>query len=229
MKKIVFTAIIILTLSCGNDDSIEKIQLNPSKAILLFPENSSECVEGSILSDTQSEVTFKWTASQNTDHYDLQLTNLVSKISESYTTNATELPITIARGVPYSWWITSINGAKTQESDIWSFYNAGDNTEYFIPFPAENIAPAPATLFPSTQSHVNLEWKGSDLDGDILEYDIYFGDSDPPAIYQEKYNETTLSNIPLVAGKSYYWKILTRDSLGNESISNIFSFEVENP
>lgn len=229
MKKIVFTAIIVLTLSCGNDDNIEKIQLNPTKAILLFPENSTECVEGTILSDTQSEVTFKWTASQNTDHYDLQLTNLVSKISESYTTNATELPITLARGTPYSWGITSINGSKTQESDIWSFYNAGENTEYFIPFPAENIAPAPATLFPSTQGHVNLEWKGSDLDGDILEYDIYFGDSDPPAIYQENHKQTLLSNIPLVAGKSYYWKILTRDSLGNESISGLFSFEVDNP
>ena len=226
MKKIVLITLLAVFISCGSDNDMEKIQLIPTQAILIFPENISECIEGSILSDTQSEVTFQWTASQNTEHYDLQLTNLISKSTKSYTTKNTELPITIERGTPYSWQIISISGTKTQESDLWSFYNAGQNTEYFIPFPAENVSPVPATVYPSTQTSVTLEWNGNDLDGDILEYDIYFGDSDPPAIHQAKYKETSLANIPLVAGKSFYWKIVTRDSLGNESISDIFSFEV---
>src|SRR5690606_1057240 len=227
MKKVVFTAILLLlTISCGKDNNMEEIQLVPTKAILVFPENNTECLEGSILSDTQSEVTFRWTASQNTEQYDLQLTNLISKSTKSFTTKNTELPITIERGTPYSWQIISISGPKTQESDLWSFYNAGESTEYFIPFPAENVSPAPATVYPSTQTGVTLEWNGNDLDGDILEYDIYFGDGNPPTIYQEKYKQTTLPDIPLVAGKSFYWKIVTRDSLGNESTSDIFSFEV---
>lgn len=227
MKRIVLIPILLLlSISCGSDNDLEKIQLIPTKVILVFPENNSECLEGNILSAAQSEVTFRWTASQNTEHYDLQLTNLNLNSTKSYSTTNTELPVTLERGTPYSWRITSINGLKTQESDTWSFYNAGDNTEYFIPFPAENIAPPSPTLYASTQSTVTLEWKGNDLDGDILEYDIYFGDTDPPTIYQEKYKQTTLPNIPLVAGKSYYWKVITRDSLGNESSSELFSFEV---
>jgi hypothetical protein len=154
------------------------------------------------------------------------LTDLISKNTKSYTTKTTELPITIKRGTPYSWQITSINDSKIQKSDLWSFYNAGESTEYFIPFPAENIAPAPATVIPSTQSTITLEWKGNDLDGDILEYDIYFDDTDPPTLYQEKHKQTTLPDIPLVTGKNFYWKIVTRDSLGNESSSDIFGFEV---
>ncbi|HUH48189.1 MAG TPA: hypothetical protein VLZ54_13600 [Arenibacter sp.] len=226
MRKIVFAAIVLLAISCGKDKNMEDILLIPTKAVLVFPENVSECVEGNILSDTQSEVTFQWTASKNTDHYVLELTDLISKNTQTFTTKATELPITIARGTPYSWLITAINGSKAQESDIWSFYNAGKSTEYFIPFPAENIAPVPATVIPSNQSTVTLEWRGNDLDGDILEYDIYFGDTDPPNIYQEKYKQTTLPDIPLTTGKRFYWKIVTRDSLRNESSSNIFNFEV---
>ena len=65
-----------------------------------------------------------------------------------------------------------------------------------------------------------------DLDGDILEYDVYFDDSDPPAIYRENHKQSTLSDVPLAAGKQYFWKIVTRDSLGNESTSGVFSFEV---
>src|SRR5690606_8784892 len=139
------------------------------KAELLFPENISECVEGTIQSDTQSVVTFQWRASENTDNYDLVLTNLVSNVTDSYTTDNTELPVTLDRGIPYSWQITSVNGSGSQTSDTWSFYNAGESTEHFIPFPAANIAPAPATPFPSTQSSVSLEWEGNDLDGDILD------------------------------------------------------------
>jgi len=39
-------------------------------------------------------------------------------------------------------------------------------------------------------------------------------------------SETRFDDIPIEAGKIYYWKIVTKDSVGNESTSEVFTFSV---
>lgn len=229
MKIVPFTILLLLLMaSCGNDDNLKNnIALNPSKAQLIFPENISECIEGSIISDTQSEVIFRWTPTENTEVYDLFITNLNLTATETYTTENTQLPITIERGTPYSWYVSSKNNSSTTISDVWSFYNAGNRMEYFIPFPAQNIYPESDHILPSNINSITLEWDAKDLDSDILEYDVYFDELNPPEIYREKTKENIMADVPISSGNTYYWKITTRDEVGNESDSTIFVFEVE--
>tara|TARA_R110002049_G_C9125672_1_gene558667 strand:- start:230 stop:922 length:693 start_codon:yes stop_codon:yes gene_type:complete len=230
MKTLIFPLLLLFVISnsCRKDNNLENnLELNPTKTQLIFPDNVSECIEGSILSDTQSEVFFRWTSTENTDYYELHITNLVLSNTKTYSTEDTELPITIERGTPYSWYVSSKNNSATTISDLWSFYNSSNQTQYFIPFPAQNISPEIEVVLPSNQKLVTLEWDGNDLDSDILEYDLYFEDLNPPDIYQEKIKENSLGGVPISSGNTYYWKITTRDELGNESDSNIFVFEVE--
>ncbi len=219
---------IFILASCKKDNNLKDlIELKPTKVQLIFPQNISECIEGSILSETHSEVTFRWEPSENTDNYELHITNLLLYSTETYSTTNTELGITIPRGTPYSWYVSSHNNSAKVTSDTWSFYNSGSKTEYFIPFPAQNSYPEMRDSLPFNQSSVTLEWVGHDLDSDILDYDVYFDTSSPPTLYLEKTNKNNLADIPIAPGTTYYWKITTRDSLGNESNSNIFVFEVK--
>jgi hypothetical protein len=98
--------------------------------------------------------------------------------------------------------------------------------ESFIPFPAEAIAPAQEAII-ETVSSVNLIWIANDLDEDIAEYDVYFGQNENPSLLQQSVTTSFFNDIPVISGNTYYWKVITRDFIGNESNSEIFRFQVE--
>jgi hypothetical protein len=217
--------ILVLTAACGIDQDLVDALIGIEDVELIFPENVSECTEGTIISESQSEVVFRWSANEEDVTYQVNLTNLVSNSTEIFNSNTTELPILLERGIPYSWFITdSITGGS--RSDVWTFYNAGPGVESFIPFPAEAIAPIPEAIVETTSS-VNLIWNATDLDDDINEYDVYFGQSESPSLLQQSVTNSFLNNIPVISGETYYWKITTRDFIGNESNSALFRFQVE--
>jgi hypothetical protein len=192
---------------------------------LLFPENNTECIEGTILSDTESKVAFTWKASENTDAYTVNLKNLDSSTSQSLNASTNELEITLTRGTPYSWSVTSkANGiSETAESPIWKFYNAGRAIENYAPFPAEAVSPKMGSSIDA--GTIIISWQGNDVDNDIVSYDIYIDENNPP---------TTLANSPtsdsinyeVLSSKVYYWKVITKDASGNTSSSEVFQFKV---
>ena len=49
----------------------------PGKSSLSAPENNEVCYEGEEVDDTNSEVTFSWDASSDTDSYDLEISDSV--------------------------------------------------------------------------------------------------------------------------------------------------------
>jgi fibronectin type 3 domain-containing protein len=71
---------------------------------------------------------------------------------------------------------------------------------------------------------ITLSWNGSDVDNDIVTYDVYLSDSASPALLQSNVSENALKDVSVSAGKTYYWKIITRDSKGNTSDSGIYLF-----
>ena len=147
----------MISNSCSRDNNLENnLKLNPTKAELVFPENFSECADGSVISDTQSKVVFRWNSSENTNKYGLNIANLNSSISRTYSTINTELTFTIERDVTYIWYVSSQNEADTAMSDTWSFYNSGNTREYFVPFPAQNISPKNAVVLPSNPNSITL-------------------------------------------------------------------------
>ena len=159
-------------------------------------------------------------------HYNLVLKDLDAQITTTYSSSSTILAVKIKRGNPYSWYVVSKSNssAQTANSATWKFYNAGEAVVSYAPFPAEVVSPA--INFNVDAGAITLEWSASDVDNDIENYDVYFGEENPPAEYTTNVTETALENVSVTSGKTYYWQILTRDTSGNTSLSDVFSFNV---
>jgi hypothetical protein len=203
--------------------------LVPAAATLVFPENNTECNTGVVDStdDTKSSVTFMWNASQNTDRYSLTITDLNTNLNSNTNVDTNEATVTIDRGTPYSWSVTSrANGTtETATSAVFRFYNEGPGVENYAPFPAEAINPARGVNLPATTTVVTLEWSASDIDDDITGYEIFFGNEANTTTSLGSVTETSIADISVTTG-TYYWKVITSDSQGNTSTSEVFQFKV---
>ncbi|MDT0622487.1 hypothetical protein [Croceitalea vernalis] len=212
----------------GGDD--EPVIPAPSAATLIFPEDNTECNTGivDVNDENLSEVTFEWNASQNTDRYTVTITNLNTNSATFVNSDTNEATATIQRGVPYSWFITSrADGTRdTADSGTFRFYNEGPGVENYAPFPAEAIAPARGVNLPMSTTAVNLEWSGSDVDNDIASYEVFFGTEAEPTTSIGSVTETTIADVTVVSGATYYWIVVTTDSAGNTSTSEVFEFRI---
>ncbi|WP_242202763.1 hypothetical protein [Aestuariivivens insulae] len=229
MKKLIYISMALLVVSCSSGgDSTEKKVSNPEKAILVSPENNSECFEGQIISTEKSTVTFKWSAANFTDSYDVNVKNLNDQTTKLYTATGTSLDIDIDRGTPYSWFVVSKSkkSTSTATSDTWKFYNAGEGVTEHAPFPAEIVAPSYNEAVTVSNGKVTLDWTGSDVDNDIESYEVFFGEADPPGAFQANIQESVLNDVSVSPGKTYYWKVKTKDSQGNISNSDVSKFTV---
>lgn len=211
----------------GNPDPEPTPVPVPSAATLVFPADNSECNEGEILSETQSRVLFQWNASQNTDSYQVNLTNLNTNTTALTNSTTNEAEINLLRGVPYEWFVISrANGTnETASSPVWRFYNAGPGITNYAPFPAEALNPGRGATLSSTAT-VTLEWSGNDIDDDIESYNLYFGSANPPALLESGITETSFE-VSVTSGQTYYWQVETVDSAGNQTLSELFNFRVE--
>ena len=222
-KRWILIFIGISIYSCGPDLDLLNDSIGIVSISLIFPEKDSDCTEGILVSDTQSELVFKWADENGNGPYTVHLTNSINLQTEEFESDTMELPIIIDRSVSYSWYVT---GTSNTTSETWSFYNAGPGLESSIPLPATALSPSSGAAISQTSTTVNLSWRSEDYDDDIVGYDVYFGESQAPPLYQSDVLETRLNGIPVSAGKTYYWKIVTRDRIGNESTSQIFVFTV---
>ena len=230
-KFLIVVLALIVILSCGRDKDLEELVLiEPTAVELTFPENNSVCITGEIISDNISRVTFTWNPAQVGETYQLTITNLITEQSQQFETGINEISLEIARGVPFSWFVSTFLGGSPTEaiSETFYFYNAGEGITGYIPFPALLVNPQPGSILPANQNEVSLSWTSSDLDDDIVGYDIYFGIQNPPPLFQEQLSETVLNNVSVNDGTLYYCRIITRDSQANESASDIFQFEISN-
>lgn len=229
MKKVLISTIFlsIIILSCSSDDDAPTPPSAPSSASLVFPEEESECTAGQQVSNTESSITFRWNASQNTDSYELTVKSLSTGVSSNFKTASTSFAVTLNKGEGYSWFVTSSSNEvqQTAQGETWRFYNAGDGIESYAPFPANIIAPASGHKF-STGS-VNLSWSGSDVDNDIIEYDIYLENENPPTAIIESDLSQESTTVTSLASNIYYWKVITKDEAGNTSESAVYEFEIE--
>ncbi|WP_324027976.1 hypothetical protein QSV08_08555 [Maribacter sp. BPC-D8] len=224
-KCLLLLFLIINAYSCGIDSDVLEINNSIKSIKLIFPKNTSEVSDGMIISDTESELVFEWhnEGIGNENLYFLELKNLSNyetTIYESATTNAS---IILQRDVAYSWIVKdSINNI----SATWTFINLGPWDTSEPPLAATAISPVSGASISQTSTSVNLIWKSEDPDDDIVSYDLFFGEAKDPQLYGTDVTDTRFSEIPVEAGKTYYWKIITKDSVGNESTSSVFNFTV---
>ncbi|GAA4277082.1 hypothetical protein [Aquimarina mytili] len=232
MKKLIFLfSLIILLPNCSSDSdesgNEQQTTQNPTASKLIFPFENSLCNVGTNITSTESTVLFEWESSANTDSYELELTNLTTGDTSIHQSTETQTPIVLSRGTPYSWYVISKSNAitETAQSAIWKFYNAGDAIESYAPFPAEAISPAMAESVRVTTNELILDWRGTDVDDDIVGYDLYFDTTATPEIIANDIEESTFS-VSIASNTIYYWKIITKDSRGNTSDSGLFQFKI---
>jgi len=228
VKNLILILAVSLGISCGGDGNDEMppevILENPTAVLLNFPANNAECNEGTIISESRSNVIFKWVGAVINDSYTVYLKNLETDVTKNYNTTLEELSISILRGVPYSWWVVSkVSGnSKTEESEIWKFYNAGLPKESHPPFPAEVVSPVMGSTIES--GTIKLQWDSSDVDNDIASYTILLDTSETPTASRGTATTNSM-NVEVESGKVYYWKVISIDSVGNKSNSEIFQFK----
>jgi hypothetical protein len=222
-------SVLLLLLNCQKDD-IDPVQIadNPTKALLVFPYENSECNEGTNITATESTVLFEWKPAENTDEYELILSSLSKVDQASYMTTGTQIPVVLKRGTPYSWYVVSRSNKvdSTAQSETWKFYNAGEGIESYAPFPAEIITPLMAETISSPSGEITLDWDGSDADNDIVGYDVYFGITNPPDLFVSNLQESVLTDVKVESGSVYYWSVTTKDARGNSSESGIYQFKI---
>ena len=241
MKILKYTSIIVLLnlllVSCGGGsdnenpvDPVVPVLLDPDAASLVFPEDNTECNEGIVNTndETKSTVTFQWLASENTDSYEIKLKNLVTGSITTATSTTNQKDVSINRGTPYEWYVNSLaNGtASTATSNTWSFYNQGQGIENYAPFPAVAINPQRGSTITNTATSITLEWTTSDVDDDIVSYEVLFDTAEIPI------TSLGVSDVPnieatITSGTTYYWVVITKDSFDNTSISELFEFRVQ--
>lgn len=213
----------IIIQSCGVDSDVLEYAKDQINIALIFPENDSNCTEGVIVSDTQSELVFEWEDQNDNSPYTVHLTNLLSAQTAVIPSDDTTVAITLERGVAYSWYVT---GKTNNNSKVWNFYNEGPGSQSTVPYPATAISPVSGAAISQTSTTVNLIWKSEDPDLDIVSHDLYFGEIENPEIFVSGISASRHNDIPVIAGKTYFWKIVTKDSVGNESTSEVFTFSV---
>ncbi|MEM8999468.1 MAG: hypothetical protein AAGB24_04325 [Bacteroidota bacterium] len=225
-KRIVLFLMGCTVMGCGSDDGPPP---SPEAALLVFPFENSECTTGLDVNEDLSRVTFEWQSSANTDTYTLTVLNLNTNITQTIATAATAASLSIEKGAPFSWSVTSTNQRSNQTavSEDWLFYNAGSQTNY-APFPAQIIAPkSGSTIAINELGQVQLAWSGTDVEDDIVQFEVYFSNENPPQDLLVSTDGSTFGAMAnAMAGVVYYWRVVTVDGQGNTSDSGIFDFKV---
>ncbi len=226
MKKLVYLCILLITFSCIEDDSF--IAQKPGPALLVFPKNNQECNQGVPVPETnKTSVTFTWENDLSATSYTVVLKDLSTQTESEFMANSNEFTTNLEKATPYSWYVISYNALdlETVQSEIWKFYNAGDVITSYAPFPADAVYPEMSKVYTDLLS-VRLEWNGLDIDNDITNYDVYFDNVKPPLVHLGNTTENTI-NVDVASGNIYYWRIITNDSNGNTSQSEVFEFKIE--
>lgn len=237
-----FCSIFFTIMSCGggDDDDLTDNNINtveeliPGKVTLVSPQNEETCEPGEVVAEGYSDVTFSWNAAQNTELYEVKITNLNSnEVKRKTVNNTTTTKVLLHQAEQYSWSVISGNDttAKETNSDIWKFYLSAPGEVSFAPFPADLIAPDNETVVSrNTGGVIRFSWYGSDPDQESsLTYTLYIdqidGKQDPPES-QSNLSENFFT-LSLEANQTYHWRVKTSDGT-HSSFSQVYSFQTNN-
>ncbi len=200
----------------------------PDKVTLLAPADNSACLKGSSGSGTTATVAFSWNKATHADSYQLDVKNLLTQKVSSFTTTSLTYNATLTVNTPYSWSVTSVNSKGKTSGAAWKFYLAGTATSNYAPFPAELTAPESGTIINANGAvsvQVSFTWQGSDVDNDIASYALYLDNENATTQVIASQTETTATQT-LTSGKTYFWKVVTTDKVGNKSNSAVSNFKI---
>jgi len=211
----------MLLIGCKKDNPSP-----PGQVALISPTKNSECSPVDSSTGNTNSVQFEWQASSNTDSYKVQIENLNTGVTQTMTTASLSVVVPVTKGTPFSWAVISENTKVTETtmSEKWFFFSPGSESSH-TPFPAEVLSPNGPKAFIDDNGEVTLNWQGSDIDGDIEGYDIYYSTTNPPNLFESKAANETSTKAAAITNTDYFWKIITKDSKGNTSDTGVLAFK----
>jgi hypothetical protein len=229
MKKFIYiTVISFLLISCGGGEDatslIETKNTAPTIPALVAPANSKLCVDNS--------VGFQWNSSTDSNNdlitYQIQIAKDIQflQIVKTVEGAATSQNIPLEKSAAYYWRVkaTDSKNLSSDYSSVYKFYTQGEAIVNYLPFSPELVQPLlNATLSTSTAA---LKWNCTDVDvNDKLVFDVYFGTDNPPTLKVSENLAANTLDMPVVALKEYYWKVVAKDDKGGETIGQTWRFK----
>lgn len=224
IKKIIFFCTSLFIISCGGSDDGEPVNNAPSSVNLVYPTENLLCINNRIKFDwsdatdaDKDPIRYKIIIARNRD-----LTNIIKE----QIVNSSNTTITLQKGTAHYWNVTAIdkNGKLGKPSAVYAFYTKGIGIVNTAPFTAKLENPEnQGNIFGSS---ITLKWNGSDSNtGDILKYDVFFGNSPDPKLRESNISDSSYQ-VTIESGKTYYWKVNTIDNSNAKSIGQVWSFTV---
>lgn len=94
--------------------------------------------------------------------------------------------------------------------------------------PLPPFGPLPADGASDQSTYSSLSWQATDSDNNIAEYDVYFGTvPSPPLVATVTTPGYTPSPLPLDPLAQFYWRVVVRDSVGEEASGPEWSFTTQ--
>ena len=217
---LIFT--LFLAIACEKE-----VIIPPDPVLLIGPVNNNSCTSETIISSQKSQVNFRWQSALNADEYELVIRDIQTNSDIQLNTFRTFSFVVLDRGKQYSWWVISkYNADQTfSKSSVWTFYLEGSQKSSHFPFPANLLNPKSNEQISLNDGKYIFRWETTDLDDDIIEYDIYLGtEPDEFTLLAERLSLTSIE-LSLNPNQFYYWKVITRDSEGNVSSSTVNGFK----
>ena len=210
-----------ITAASGTTSDNYNASAAPGAPTLASPTNNKNCEVGTPVDALTSLVTFNWSATPETDTYNLTYTNLANNTTKTKTgINSNTTKILLFKGNPYAWSVKSINSnSRRNSSGTWKFYLKGNPVLTKVPLAA--VLKTPSTSGGKT----TLTWTGSDPNvGDILTYSLYLDKVDGKQSPVSTGLTSASKEVTLDSGVTYYWRIKTTDQTNNSSFSIVKTF-----
>lgn len=216
--------IAILLVSCSG----ESTPSDPSAPSLIAPANNEPCLDGESINDSQSSVTFSWTAATDAVSYDVEVEELLVNTKNTYSAATNNLDITLNKALPYRWKVIANGqpGTTPSESESWKFYLAGNGAVNYAPFPPELLTPRSASTISVADGVIPVSWNCTDMEGDIASFEVYLDTTDASTVATvvTYFGETTEIELPAEKGFTYYWKVIAIDADNNKASSGVYTF-----
>ena len=225
MKKIYSILLVsLLLVSCSTEgiDSGNVINTPPGVPELVFPTEDLIC--------TNFNLAFEWNEATDIDgdrlFYIIEIARDAMFTETLFSIKTSELrrSFTFEKGTTYFWRVKAMdhNLDESPYSEVRRFITEPEVSTNTIPQTPRIIAPRQGDTI--TEDTVLLEWESSDADGDILAYDVYFGETNPPALLVENIDQT-IFGASILPNKKYYWRIVAKDNKQGVAIGRVWQFE----
>lgn len=229
--KILYSIIPLLIFSCTpssppdeEEEPVGTLNQAPEKPVLDWPTNNMICAEDSL--------EFKWDPSSDPEgdsvSYYIQIStdSQFSSIYVQESVAVSSIDINLNPTQNYFWRVKAKDNNQNESpfSDVWTLSTDGASSVNNLPSTPEYISPTLGETMSS--GNIELSWNSTDDDGDSLVYDLYFGTTEEPEIFQENLQSNTFDLSSLSSG-TYYWKIVVKDNNAGQTIGQTWNFKVD--